>query len=180
MFDITYSVLEEVHTWTSTQTSSGSKTCALDVWPSLSVARVARLGLGAHLATDVTAPVKRAAAPLPNDVRLGLEPPPAAHQVAAVHPDRGGVALSATCSVKTDSGVVVTEVGRALEVDQVSPTRLLVVGISRVKDETAPSLASHVAFVTYNTQGVNFIIWELVTCFRVHCMLLIYTGASII
>ena len=123
-----------------------------------SVARVSGLGPGAHLAADVATPMKRAAAPLPNDVRLGLEPSPAAHQVTAVHTDGGGVALPATSPVKTDGGVVFTEVGRALEVDQVSPSRLLVVGICRVKDEAAPSLASHVAFIPCSKDGVNFII----------------------
>jgi len=123
-----------------------------------SVARVSGLGPGAHLAADVATPMERAAAPLPNDVRLGLEPSPAAHQVTAVHADGGCVALPATSPVKTDGGVVFTEVGRALEVDQVSPARLLVVGICRVKDEAAPSLASHVAFIPCSKDGVNFII----------------------
>ena len=110
---------------------------------------MARLGLGADLAADVAAPVEGAAAPLPHDVGLGLEAPAAAHQVAAVHPDGRGVALPPAGAVEADGRVVVAEVGRGLEVDEVPPAWLLVVGVGRVEVEAAPSLAPHVAFVPF-------------------------------
>ena len=104
---------------------------------------------GAHLAPHVAAPLERAAAPLPRHVRLRLEPSTAAHQVAAVHPDGGDVALPALRALVADVGVAVAEGGGLFVVDEVTATWALVAGVDGMEDEAPSLLAAHVAFVPW-------------------------------
>jgi hypothetical protein len=120
-----------------------------------SVTGVPGLGGGAYLAAHVTTPVEGAAAPLSRDVRLGFEPATTTHQVTPVDADGRRVAFPPLGAMETDDVVMVTEVGRVFEVDEVPPARFLVVGVCWVKVESLPSPAAspvvpHVPLVTCN------------------------------
>ena len=82
-----------------------------------------------HFAFDLAAPVKCAAAPLADCVRLGLVTSATAKEVTAVDADGRRVTLALGSSGKANRVVGLAEVGRLLEIYQISLVWLLMIGI---------------------------------------------------
>ena len=102
----------------------------------------------ADLAFHVTAPAEGAVAPLLLLHDRGFESPAAAHQLAAVHAERGGVAVPAAGSRDGQALVFVTEVRARLVIDQILLSGRLVTRVVALEPEVvlAPSTSppSHV------------------------------------
>lgn len=83
----------------------------------------------ANAALNLTTPVEHAVAPLDDDDLLARVAPTAAHEVAAVHPQRGVVALPAVGALDAELGVALAEGRRRLVVHQVLGARRLVLRV---------------------------------------------------
>lgn len=84
-----------------------------------------------NVTLNLTTPVEHAVTPLDDDDLLAPVPPPAAHQIAPLHPQRGVVALPSMRPLDPQLGVPLAEGRRQLVVDEVLDARRLVLRVVR-------------------------------------------------
>lgn len=82
-----------------------------------------------QFALDLTTPVERARATLHHDDLLGAIATPTAHQIAPIDAQRGVVALSPMGAQYALPEILLAEVGRGLQIDNVLGARRLVLRI---------------------------------------------------
>ena len=101
----------------------------------------------AELTLYLAAPVEGAGAALHHGDFLRPVPPSTAHQVAAVHADRGVVTLATVRTLDAEPGIALAEAGRRFQIDQILRARWFVFRVVRFQLEVIPA----------RTEGEN---WE--------------------